>query len=61
MGHDATVNREITEEKKKKRKQLCLSRLVQGNKETKKHKTQRTKQQIKDKLDNHTKERTKQG
>jgi hypothetical protein len=44
--------------RKKKRKQPCLSRLVQGNKETK---TQRTKQQIKDKLDNHTKVRTKQG
>jgi hypothetical protein len=58
MGHDATVNREKTEEKKKKIKQPRLSRLVQGNKETK---TQRTKQQINDKLDNHTKVRTKQG
>jgi len=43
MGHDATVNREITEENKKKRKQPCLSRLVQGNKETKKHKGQNNK------------------
>jgi len=40
MGNDATINRETTKGEKKKRKQPCLSRLVQRNKETK---TQGTK------------------